>query len=506
MMPTRRRGLSKSKLMSFRQCPKRLYLEVHGESLGLDMSDRGIDELLARNGEDVGNLARQLYGPGRLIGTAETPLEQCLADTQTALGTTKVPLFEATVEHDGLLVRADILTRSRGKARLVEVKSSTLNSYNKSEVKQSTLHFDAAIQAWTLQRAGVELKSVELAMVDSGYVYPGDGKYDGLLTTIDVTDEVEWLEDQVTDTIELARRTLAGKLPAIDMGAHCNSPYECPFQDHCAGPNQPEYPAHRLLTLRNRKNRDVIELVDENQWTDLRQVPNKLLTHERDLRIWNAVKSGEPQLEQDARDWAKSLPYPRYYIDFETIQFAVPIWPGTRPYEQLPFQWSCHIEHEDGRLEHAEFLGDTGEAPLREFAETLLKALGRGKGPVIVYNQGFEMRCLRELAARFNDLAPRIEKVLKRVVDLLPIMQNHYYHRDMHGSWSIKAVLPTIAPEMSYDLLEGVSEGGGAQIAFLKLIDPATSDTDQHRLRNQLITYCKHDTLAMVRIVEYLTA
>ncbi len=504
-MPARRRGLSKSKLMSYRQCPKRLYLEVHGESQGLDMSNRDIDEMLARNGEDVGNVARILYGPGQLIGSAKTPLEQCLSDTQTALSSTKAPLFEATVEHDGVLIRADVLTRSRGKSAVVEVKSSTRNSYEKSEVKRETLQFDAAIQAWALERAGMPLRSVKLAMVNSQFVYPGDGNYEGLLHEEDVTEQVRHLEAAVTDIVQEARKTLNGKLPSVEMGPQCTSPYDCPFQDVCARPNQPAYPAHRLLTLRNRNNASLIASVEKNGWTELSEVPKKLLSHELDLRIWNAVKTGKPQLAPHARDWAKDLPFPRYYIDFETIQFAVPVWTGTRPYEQLPFQWSCHVEYEDGTLEHAEFVGDDGQLPLRAFAESLLRTLGRGTGPIVVYNQGFEVGRLRELAARFPDLAPRIKKVLSRIVDLLPVMRAHYYHRDMHGSWSIKAVLPTIAPDMDYDELDDVSEGAGAQIAYLKILDPSTPSKERQRLREALLRYCCHDTLAMLRIVQYLT-
>lgn len=505
-MPARRPGLSKSKLVSYRQCPKRLFLEVHGAEYGINMEEAQLDPMRARHGADVGNVARALYGPGTLIGEAGGSLAECLQETQAALANAKPPLFEATVQHDGLLIKADVLTRSRGVATLVEVKSSTLNTYEKFEVKRDTLRFDAAVQAWALERSGVQLRSIKLAMVDSRYMYVKEGDYSGLLREVDVTVGARAMEDEVIDAIAGARKTLTGKLPNVEMGPQCNSPYECPFQDFCAGPDQPEFPAHRLLTLRNRKNREVVEHLDQNGWTDLRQVPKKLLSHALDVRIWTAVKTGKPQLEPAAREWARDLTFPRYYIDFETIQFAVPIWPGTRPYDQLPFQWSCHIEHADGRLEHAEFLDDGGKLPLRTFAESLLEVLGRGKGPVVVYNQAFEARCLSELATRFQDLAPRIDKILARMVDLLPVMRDHYYHRDMQGSWSIKDVLSTIDPEMGYERLSGVQEGNAAQFAFLQLIDPATRNEDRTRLRNELLTYCQHDTLAMVRIMEYLTA
>lgn len=502
-MSARPAGLSKSKLLSFRQCPKRLYLEVHGQRLGVTVPEHALDPMLARHGDDVGQAARKLYGPGEMIGEAGDSLAHCLDQTQKALSDHAGVLFEATVNHQGLLIRADVLRRGDGGAEVIEVKSSTLNSYETNAIKQDILHFDCAVQHHTLLESGVPVSAMRLAMVDSGFVYGGNGQYQGLLKEVDVTATSKGLEREVRRSVKAARVTLAGELPDVATGDHCNKPFACPFSDHCSAP-QSKYPSLRLLTLRNRRNTEVIAEVERNGWDDLRQVPRQLLSHERDIRIWTAVNTGRAILEAGAVSWAKKLPFPRYYIDFETIQFAVPIWAGTRPYEQIPFQWSCHVEHADGRLEHTAFLAEDGELPLRPFAESLIETLGRSNAPILVYSAAMEVTRLKEIAKRYEDLAEPIEKILARVHDLLPVMRDHYYHPGMDGSWSIKAVLPTIAPDMAYSTLGEVQDGGGAQWAFLQLIDPDTTNERRKSLREALLRYCGHDTLAMVRLAQHL--
>jgi len=233
------------------------------------------------------------------------------------------------------------------------------------------------------------------------------------------------------------------------------------------------------------------------------QAATEMLRNERQRRMQRVLLTGKPELAPEAADEIKQLAYPRYYLDFETIGFIVPKWIGTRPYAQLPFQWSCHIEQADGTLTHAEFLGVSGESPMREFAESLINAVGKS-GPVLVYNAGFENCRMSELAEMFPDLAKPLEAIIARVVDLLPITREHYYHPDMDGSWSIKAVLPTIAPDLDYANLGEVNDGGMAQTAYLEVIDPATDKERRETLIADLLRYCERDTLAMVRLARFL--
>ncbi|MBY0577910.1 MAG: DUF2779 domain-containing protein [Burkholderiales bacterium] len=194
-----------------------------------------------------------------------------------------------------------------------------------------------------------------------------------------------------------------------------------------------------------------------------------------------------------------ALLYPRYYLDFETINFAVPRWAQTSPYRtQVTFQWSCHVEEEPGKIRHEMFLDVSGEDPRRASAERMIGTLG-AEGPVFVYNQVFEKGRITELAELFPDLADELHALNGRIVDLLPIARAHYCHPDMKGSWSIKAVLPTVAPDLDYTALT-VGNGGDAQEAFREILHPETQDERRNLLTEGLREYCKLDTLAMVRL------
>ena len=245
----------------------------------------------------------------------------------------------------------------------------------------------------------------------------------------------------------------------------------------------------------------VQELIAEGI-NDVRAIPEGRLKKQVHRRIRRVTLSGRYELDDLAGEMLSRLPYPRYYLDFETVQFVVPEWAGTRPYNQLPFQWSCHVEEEDGNLRHVDFLDTSGEPPMRRFAESLVDALGDG-GPILVYSMSFEKGRVHELAGTFPDLARRLHAIAGRMVDLLPIAQEHYYHPAMKGSWSIKAVLPTIAPELNYQGLAEVQDGTMAQSAYLEAIASNTDPGRRDKLTLALKEYCKLDTLAMVKIAHF---
>ncbi len=192
-------------------------------------------------------------------------------------------------------------------------------------------------------------------------------------------------------------------------------------------------------------------------------------------------------------------PLPAYFLDFETINFAVPIWKGTRPYQQNVFQFSLHTLSELGQLAHCEFLDMSGEDPSLPFAQALIVGCGT-HGPVYVYNAGFEGARIRELGERYPELSAALLAIHDRMVDLLPIARDRYYHPSQQGSWSIKKVLPAVVPELRYDRLEGVQDGGMAMEAFQEAIHPSTLLERKAEIEKQLLAYCKLDTYAMVRL------
>jgi hypothetical protein len=210
--------------------------------------------------------------------------------------------------------------------------------------------------------------------------------------------------------------------------------------------------------------------------------------------------SGKAILDPKGNSQIKALPYPRYYIDFETISFAVPIWTGTRPYIQVPFQWSCHVELKINDLKHFKFLDISGQDPRRMFAESLISAVGI-VGPVLVYNGGFEGARLKELASTFPDLSKALLAIIERFFDLLPFARQFYYHPDMKGSWSIKDVLPTVAPELDYSSLE-IGDGSMAQDAYKQAIKQNISIQEKNDIRTAMLKYCEQDTIAMVTLIK----
>ena len=177
----------------------------------------------------------------------------------------------------------------------------------------------------------------------------------------------------------------------------------------------------------------------------------------------------------------------------------MPLWPGTRPYQQIPFQFSVHHLNRDGRATHQAFLDLSGQNPAQAFAQALIAACGE-RGPVFVYNAAFERTRIRELAGRYPALAPALHAINARIVDLLPIARAHYYHPSQQGSWSIKAVLPALCPDLGYDALDGVQDGGAAQQAYLEAIAPDTTAARKAELERQLLAYCHLDTWGMVRL------
>lgn len=485
---TRAIGLSKTKLLTSVQCTRKLWLESHRPTLHTE--PRSSAESRFATGNVVGEIARELYGRGEgHLVSFDQGVPGALEQTGALLARGgAAPIFEATFDYDGLIVRVDILDRSRGAPRIVEVKAST-------RVQDHHL-LDCAIQAWTLQQLGLAVTHVAVAHVDARFVYRGDGNYSGLLAEQDVTASIAEHVAAVPKLVERARAALASAAePSIAVGVHCGAPFECPFYAHCAPPQG----AYSVWALGGKKERRFALM--NSGFQDLRDVPEDRLRTDHERRVWQQTKLGTPFVGAQVRAFVASLGWPRYYLDFETISFAVPIWADTRPYEQLPFQWSAHVDDGEHALAQHAFLDLRAGAPMRACAEGLVESLG-ASGPILVYTS-FERDVLARLAARFPDLAARLDAIRERLIDLYPVTKQHYYHPDMRGSWSIKDVVPTVAPELRYDTLGEVRDGTGAQDAFLEAIDPATSPERREQLRAAMLAYCAHDTLALVRLVEF---
>lgn len=356
------------------------------------------------------------------------------------------------------------------------------------------------MQSWVVQQSGLTVTGTAIAHIDTGFVYLGNGDYRELLKEIPIDGQLTEILPQVPYWVTSAKATLSDDEPVITPGEQCEAPFVCPFYEHCnpaSADSEVTYPPEDLP----RHNGLAAQLRQEG-YDDLRQVPAERLSKPLHQRVHDCAQNGLVYLDPQARRILEDLPYPRFYIDFETYAPAVPIWSGTRPYTtQVPFQWSCHVEDKAGHFQHHAFLAQNADDPRRNFIDSLLAVLGTS-GAILVYNAAFECSRLRELAVLFPDLAVAIQQVIARIVDLLPIARAHYYHPNQHGSWSIKSVLPTIAPELAYDNLT-VANGGMAQTAFQEMIDTNTTEERRQSLRQALLVYCERDTLAMVRIAQH---
>lgn len=302
-----------------------------------------------------------------------------------------------------------------------------------------------------------------------------------------------------------AHQVLRGPEPVRAVGKHCTEPFSCPFDAYCRRDHvEPEWP----ISLLPRSGARIAETWAEKGVFELTDLPADALNNDLHLRIREVTLSGTSFHDPDgASAITATWSYPRTWLDFETISFAVPRWVGTRPYENIPFQFSAHIEAEDGSIGHREFLSLDGEDPRRACAEALVTGIP-GEGAIIAYNAGFERSCLDGLARAFPDLAPQLMGMSQRLVDLLPVTQKHWYHRDQRGSWSIKAVLPTVSPELGYAGLD-VQDGTAAQRFYLEAI--TTSDEARRtEIDAALRTYCGRDTEAMIavyrKLVDHLPA
>ncbi|MEX1303695.1 MAG: DUF2779 domain-containing protein [Rhodovibrionaceae bacterium] len=357
---------------------------------------------------------------------------------------------------------------------------------------------DVAVQAFVARKAGVPLESVALAHIDSSWVYPGDGDYRGLLAEEDLTEIAFGRETEVEGWIAAAAAITAElDEPEITTGRHCFSPFECGFLAYCRSQEPTtDFPIGWLPRLQSKA---VKALIEEEGLLDMRELSDDLLSIQQHLVKAHTLAGTTHFDAEKAAATLSTHDLPAYFMDFETIQFAVPIWKGTRPYQQIPFQFSVHRLDRDRGLQHTPFLDLSGEDPRRAFAEALIEACGDA-GPIFVYNAGFERGRVKDLAGRFPDLALALLALNDRVVDLLPIAREHYYHPSQQGSWSLKAVLPAVIPELSYEALEGVQDGGMAMEAFLEALHSEMAPTRRDQIRAQLDAYCTQDTYALVRL------
>jgi predicted RecB family nuclease len=386
----------------------------------------------------------------------------------------------------------DILHRRRdGRWRLIEVKSTT-------DVRDHYLD-DVAIQYRVVSRSGIDVASACLAHVNRNYVYAG-GEIDPrrFFRIRNLTRRVQRLQPKLTFQLRSEFTVLAmAKAPDIAPGRHCTDPVTCEFYDRCNPPRPNDH-----IGFLPRIHASAMEELEEIGVESIRDVPDDFELTEIQRRAATCVQTGEPWFSTDLRAVLMALKYPCYFMDFESVNPAVPRFPGMRPYDQLPFQWSVHVLRQPGaEPEHYEFLATDASDPRREFIDSLCNALGES-GNIVVYS-AFESQRLSELGAYLPEFADRIKQIQVRLWDLLPVVRNNVYHPAFAGSYSLKYALPALVPEITYEGME-VANGQDAGLAWEALIRGVLDVAEHEKIKRALLKYCGQDTMALLRLVEQL--
>ncbi|MCW3105714.1 MAG: hypothetical protein JWQ09_220 [Segetibacter sp.] len=331
-----------------------------------------------------------------------------------------------------------------------EVKSTT-------KVKPEQLP-DAAFQYYVITHAGLNLKDFSIVHLNNAYVRKGTLNINQLFAPESILASVIELQGDINTRATELKVLLQNKtdMPAIVVGNQCNKPYPCDFQGFCFEGIEEEEPDY-----------------------------------------------GVPYINKDAiSKFLDQLAYPLYHMDFESWMTAVPEYDGHWPYRQVCFQFSVHVQKSQAaEPEHHHYLADHTGSHTEEFLIKLIEVLGN-EGTVLVYNKSFEASRLKELVREYPHHEERVGSILNRIVDLMAPFRKNYRLPEMEGSYSIKKVLPSLVPGLSYDGLM-IENGGDASAAFFNLREETDAER-RNATRNALLEYCGLDTLAMVKILEKL--
>jgi len=502
--------LTQNELMHWRACPRRFWLRQHQAMAGgareaatAPLTDGSTDHLVVHNAWPDQAL-RASYPQALIVDPPTSPDEWATAIMQTRASLDdgllagdahqqgRAILGACFASNDGAQVRVDVIAAGEHGLKLLKVRYATVGD---------DADIDAvALWAHVAARCGLRVQSVGLLLVDTDFIYPGHGCYAGLFREVDLSPVLgsrpvpAWL-------VAMRACERSPDEPVSTPDAPCTLHGGCAFMSHCGV--SPSEPRNALPASLDVVGRDLAATLREEGHVDLMSVPQQRLPDARRRRALRAVQSGQAELDPTVALVLKRHGYPRYTLRFDTIGFATPIWPGTRPYQILPFQWVCDVEPEPGQVQRHAFLADKDGDPRRAFAQSLLEVLGceeLSSGPIFAYNAGFERNRLRELASLFADLAFALDSLQPRIVDLFQLGRAHYYHPRMCGSWSFKSVCRAIAPDIDTQgfAWQGITQ---PQVAFAVSQQEGLPAAERLALREALVAHGQRETEALRRMV-----
>ena len=496
--------LSKSKYAKYCQCPKCLWMSVYKpEEEVIDPSS----EARFENGTEVGDLAMGLLGDYIDVTTCKADdrldLSAMIAKTKELMDAGKENICEASFSYDGNYCAVDILHRTEKGWAIYEVKSTSFPEFNGNPAKLDKYLPDVAYQKWVLEKCGVNVTGTFLVCLNSDYIREGELDLQKLFVINDMGEMIANEYDKVENGQTAAKKLLQQEEePMIDIWEGCKKPYDCAFYQYCSR----HIPSPSVFDLYRMRFSDKLNYYRQGLVT-YDDIKNEKLTPVRRIQV-DSTLADKPHIEADKiKEFLETLTYPMYFLDFETMQPAIPPYDGMKPYQQVPFQYSLHIiEHEGGELLHKEHLGVSGTNTMRALAEQLCQDIPMDVC-TLAYNKAFECTRIKEMAEAFPDLAEHLRNIQAHIIDLMiPFQQGAYYLPSMGGSFSIKKVLPSLFPNdptLDYHNLNGgVQNGTEAMNIFPKIqfMEPE----EQLKARKALLDYCCLDTLAMVKIWERL--
>ncbi len=501
-------NLSKSKYCAIWQCPKIAWLRKYMPDEAV--VDEGVRSRMAE-GSEVGDLAMGLFGDFVEIDTGggDVPdITKMVAGTAAEMAKGTPVICEASVTYNGLYCAVDILRKTGDGWAIYEVKSSTKRRKDDGTYEDDKEIYvaDIAYQKYVLDHCGVNVTGTFLVCLNGDYIFDGRLDLSKLFYISDVSGEVANEIAKIEPKVAEAGKLLASNIePAVDLHENCNKPYPCAFWRHCTK----HIPAQSVFDVYRIPFKKKIELYKKGRITFKALLASGELKNEKQRRqLEFAVGNRDDAYvnREEIAGFLNSLSYPLYFLDFETVQPVIPIYPGTRPYTQIPFQYSLHyIENEGGPLKHSEFLAVPGTDPRRALAEQLCADIPMNVC-VTAYNKAFECTIIKRLADTFPDLSEHLLNIREHIFDLLvPFQSGFYYNRAMGNSFSIKSVLPALFPDdpgLDYHNLDQIHNGGEAMSVFPKLASMATEEREE--TRRNLLKYCELDTFAMVKVWEKL--
>jgi len=482
--------LSKTKIMRGYRCLKAIHLTIHSPELEPPIGPD--QQAVFDQGNRVGEVARTYYPGGVLVDNKPWDFGGSLKRTRELLKDGTEFIYEAAFEYKGCYARADILkfSTATGRWTLIEVKSST-------KVKPEHLE-DVGLQAWIIANSGLHLEKICVLHLNPECRFPD---LSNLFVEVEVTDQLRENYREITPKLNAIFSAIRQpQAPETDIGPHCSLNRACEFKPVCFG--QKGIPEVSIFSL-PRLGDKVWEFYKKGQ-VELKDIdPSEL--NEIQQRMVRAHMSGKAFIDKDGiRAAMKEWKYPLVFLDFETINPPIPCYPGCAPYQQVPFQFSVHIQREaGGTLEHKEFLHDNGSDPRPALIPALLEACGE-EGSIVSYFATFEKKRIEEMAEFSDEFRAPLEALLPRFVDPLTVIRDSVYDIGFAGSFSLKAVAPALLGDaLSYEGMT-VADGGGAQRAFTELINAGTSEFRRDEIKRDLLQYCEQDTLAMVEAVKWL--